>query len=120
METGAPVVPLQRVVHAYDLTSAGLLLIRGASADLLGRRRMFVAGRPGSRCSRPDQRQRHPRHDVSRARRGARVLAAFGIVTGAGLALGGPATGMLTDRFGRRSFFAAHAVVMGRADEPRS
>src|SRR5215216_2695791 len=35
---------LQWVVNAYTLTFAGLLLLGGRSADLLGHRRVFVAG----------------------------------------------------------------------------
>jgi EmrB/QacA subfamily drug resistance transporter len=35
---------LQWVVSAYALTFAGLLLLGGRAADLLGRRRMFIAG----------------------------------------------------------------------------
>jgi EmrB/QacA subfamily drug resistance transporter len=35
---------LQWVVNAYTLTFAGFLMLGGRSADLLGRRRMFVAG----------------------------------------------------------------------------
>jgi EmrB/QacA subfamily drug resistance transporter len=35
---------LQWVVNAYTLTFAGLLMLGGRAADLLGRRRMFLAG----------------------------------------------------------------------------
>ena len=35
---------LQWVVNAYTLTFAGLLMLGGRSADLLGRRRVFLAG----------------------------------------------------------------------------
>jgi MFS family permease len=35
---------LQWVISAYALTFAGLLLLGGRAVDLLGRRRMFVAG----------------------------------------------------------------------------
>jgi MFS family permease len=35
---------LQWVVNAYTLTFAGFLMLGGRAADLLGRRRMFVAG----------------------------------------------------------------------------
>src|SRR3954467_652402 len=35
---------LQWVVNAYTLTFAGLLMLGGRAADLLGRRRMFGAG----------------------------------------------------------------------------
>ena len=47
---------LQWVVSAYALTFGGLLLLGGRAADLLGRRRVFIAGRrrcsPSPRCSR--------------------------------------------------------------------
>src|ERR1700758_5381005 len=35
---------LQWVVNAYTLTFAGFLMLGGRSADLLGRRRVFIAG----------------------------------------------------------------------------
>src|SRR5205085_8164806 len=35
---------LQWVVNAYTITFAGFLMLGGRSADLLGRRRIFVAG----------------------------------------------------------------------------
>ena len=35
---------LQWVVNAYTLTFAGLLMLGGRSADLLGRRRVFLSG----------------------------------------------------------------------------
>src|SRR6478735_4993054 len=35
---------LQWVINAYTLTFGGLLLLGGRAADLLGRRRMFLAG----------------------------------------------------------------------------
>src|SRR3954451_6865701 len=35
---------LQWVVNAYTITFAGLLMLGGRAADLLGRRRMFIAG----------------------------------------------------------------------------
>ncbi len=41
---------LQWVVNAYTLIFGGFLLLGGRAADLLGRRRLFVAG---VRCSRP-------------------------------------------------------------------
>src|SRR5499427_7914008 len=37
---------LQWVVNAYTLTFAGFLMLGGRSADLLGRRRVFLAGTP--------------------------------------------------------------------------
>jgi EmrB/QacA subfamily drug resistance transporter len=41
---GFSAVDLQWVVNAYTLTFAGFLLLGGRAADLLGRRRVFVAG----------------------------------------------------------------------------
>ncbi|GAC1317607.1 MAG: DHA2 family efflux MFS transporter permease subunit [Thermoleophilaceae bacterium] len=41
---GFSVVGLQWVVNAYTLAFAGLLLLGGRAADLLGRRRVFIAG----------------------------------------------------------------------------
>src|SRR3954462_8452401 len=41
---GLSTTGLQWVVHAYTLRFAGLLLLGGRSADLLGHRRVFVAG----------------------------------------------------------------------------
>ena len=62
---------LEWVVNAYALTFGGLLLLGGRAGDILGRRRMFIAGialsrwppwpaasplrRPG--CSRPARRR---------------------------------------------------------------
>src|ERR1700744_3513280 len=41
---GFPTTGLQWVVNAYTLTFAGLLMLGGRAADLLGRRRVFLAG----------------------------------------------------------------------------
>src|ERR1700757_2227822 len=38
---------LQWVVNPYTLTFAGLLMLGGRAADLLGRRRVFLAGTAG-------------------------------------------------------------------------
>ena len=35
---------LQWVVNAYTITFAGFLMLGGRAADLLGRRRVFIAG----------------------------------------------------------------------------
>jgi EmrB/QacA subfamily drug resistance transporter len=43
-DLGFSAVDLQWVVNAYTLTFAGFLLLGGRAADLLGRRRIFVAG----------------------------------------------------------------------------
>ena len=43
-DLGFSAVDLQWVVNAYTLTFAGFLLLGGRAADLLGRRRVFVAG----------------------------------------------------------------------------
>ena len=44
LDLNFPESDLQWVVTAYGLTFGGLLLLGGRAADLLGRRRMFVAG----------------------------------------------------------------------------
>ena len=43
-----PESDLQWVVTAYALTFGGFLLLGGRAADLLGRRRLFMAGWPSS------------------------------------------------------------------------
>src|SRR5690348_2845394 len=43
-DLGFSVADLQWVVNAYTLTFAGFLLLGGRAADLLGHRRVFVAG----------------------------------------------------------------------------
>src|SRR3954469_14572791 len=43
-DLGFSATDLQWVVNAYTLTFAGFLLLGGRAADLLGRRRVFIAG----------------------------------------------------------------------------
>src|SRR4051812_18611452 len=43
-DLGFSVVDLQWVVNAYTLTFAGFLLLGGRAADLLGHRKVFIAG----------------------------------------------------------------------------
>src|SRR5213078_3490437 len=43
-DLGFSVADLQWVVNAYTLTFAGFLLLGGRAADLLGHRRVFIAG----------------------------------------------------------------------------
>src|ERR687890_186626 len=43
-DLGFSSVDLQWIVNAYTLTFAGFLLLGGRAADLLGHRRVFVAG----------------------------------------------------------------------------
>src|ERR1700742_2154203 len=43
-DLGFSVVDLQWVVNAYTLTFAGFLLLGGRAADLLGHKRIFIAG----------------------------------------------------------------------------
>jgi MFS family permease len=44
MRSGSPGPGLEWVVNAYAVTFGGLLLLGGRAGDLLGRRRMFIAG----------------------------------------------------------------------------
>ena len=82
---------LQWVVNAYTLTFAGFLLLGGRAADLLGRRRVFVAGLAAVRASR-----RWP----AGWRRAQGVLVAARAVQGLGGAIVAPATlAILTTTF---------------------
>ena len=79
---------LQWVVNAYTLTFAGLLMLGGRSADLLGRRRVFLVGdrdvraqlvglRAGQLPGTADRRPRRPGH-----RRRGDLPATLAIITG--------------------------------------
>ena len=56
---------LEWVVNAYALTFGGLLLLGGRAGDILGRRRVFIAG-PG--CRRPGRRAAAGRRRSGRRR----------------------------------------------------
>src|SRR5256885_2174558 len=51
---------LQWVVNAYTLTFGGLLLLGGRASDLLGRRRVFLAGLALFRVASPARRVARP------------------------------------------------------------
>nr|WP_042194014.1 MFS transporter [Kibdelosporangium sp. MJ126-NF4] len=136
-DTGASLVALQWVVHAYNLTFASFMLSCGSLADLIGRRRVFALGAvlftAASTVSTVSTEILVL--DLARGVAGigaaalltsgssilagifdgaarAKVFTAVGIVTGAGLALGAMAAGTLADALGWRSFFGAHALLM--------
>ncbi|MFG3258536.1 MFS transporter [Streptomyces sp. NPDC048172] len=136
-DTHAPLAALQWVVHGYNLTFASFMLACGSLADLVGRRRVFLAGAALFTAASVVSASAHGIYllDASRAVAGVgaaalltsgsailaatfegaartRVFAAVGIMTGAGLALGAMAAGTLADAWGWRSFFGAHALLM--------
>lgn len=128
--------PLQWVVNAYNLSFASSMLACGALADLVGRRRMFVAGTVGfGLCSLASALSTQIIElDIARAAAGIaaaavltsgsallatafsgpRLTKAFGVLGssfGAGLALGPSTSGLLVSAFGWRSVFLVHAAV---------
>ncbi|MEU1985141.1 MFS transporter [Nocardia sp. NPDC019395] len=136
-DTHAPLAALQWVVHGYNLTFASFMLACGSLADIFGRRRMFLTGGILFALASLVSAVVSDIYvlDLARAAAGigaaalltsgssllaatfdgaarTRAFAAVGIVTGAGLALGAMAAGVLADAWGWRSFFGAHAVVM--------
>ena len=52
---------LQWVITAYAIMFGGFLLLGGRMADLLGRRRLFIAGSPCSRSARCSRASPGPR-----------------------------------------------------------
>ncbi|NBE55068.1 MFS transporter [Streptomyces boluensis] len=136
-DTGASLAALQWVVHGYNLTFASFLLACGSLADLWGRRRVFGAGAvlftaASAVSATVDD---IVALDLARALAGlgaaalltsgssligetfqgrarSRAFGALGIMTGAGLALGAMAAGVVTDLLGWRAFFGLHAVLM--------
>ncbi|MFE6776528.1 MFS transporter [Streptomyces sp. NPDC057702] len=135
-DTNASLEALGWVVHGYNLTFASFMLACGCLADLVGRRRVFAAG--GLLFALASAASAATSDivvlDVLRGAAGVgaaalltsgvsllaatftgpargRVFAAVGIVTGAGLALGAMAAGVLSDALGWRSFFGLHAVL---------
>ncbi|RMI38174.1 MFS transporter [Actinomadura harenae] len=134
---GTSGAPLQWVMNAYNLVFAAFLLVAGVTADLVGRRRVFVAGAalfaagslaaalaPGIVAL-----------DVARAVAGAggagvfasggailattfegaartRAFAAMGSAAGLGLAAGPTLSGWLVGGLGWRATFALHAAIL--------
>ncbi|MGA5428476.1 MFS transporter [Streptomyces koyangensis] len=132
--------PLQWVMNAYNLTFASFTLVAGSAADLVGRRRTFVAGgavfalgslaaaaAPGIVLL-----------DLARALSGigaagvfasggailattfdgparTRAFAALGSAAGVGLAVGPTLSGLLVGGLGWRATFGLHAVVLAVA-----
>ncbi|MCZ1008981.1 MFS transporter [Streptomyces lydicus] len=136
-DTHASLDALQWVVHGYNLTFASFMLACGSLADLIGRRRMFTAGAvlfiAASLVS--ALASNIILLDLMRGAAGigaaalltsgssilattfdgaarTRAFAAVGITTGAGLALGAMAAGVLADNLGWRSFYGAHALLL--------
>ncbi len=128
---------LQWVVNAYTLTFAGFLMLGGRSADLLGRRRVFLAGAAlfalsSLVCAVADSRsvligaralQGFGGAVVSPAtlsiitsrlpegRERNRGLAAWGAVGGLGASSGALLGGLLTQTFGWPAIFAVNVPV---------
>ena len=70
-ELGFSAQTLQSVISAYAVASAGFLLLGGRAADLLGRRRVFVAGPRALRRRLARRRARADARDPARRPRGA-------------------------------------------------
>ena len=130
---------LQWVVNAYTLTFAGFLMLGGRSADLLGRRRVFIAGTAlfavsSLACALADSRglligaralQGFGGAVVSPATLSIitsslpegpernRGLAAWGAVGGLGASSGALLGGFLTQGFGWPAIFAVNVVLGG-------
>jgi MFS family permease len=133
----AGLVPVQWVVNAYNVTFACLMLACGALADLVGRRRMFIAGTGlFAACSLVSAVAGDIYLlDVARGLAGVGAAAvltagsamvaasfdgptqirAFGVLGsafGAGLALGPSTAGLLISGLGWRSVYATHMILM--------
>ncbi|MER7459994.1 MFS transporter [Micromonospora sp. NPDC126480] len=134
----AGLAAVQWVVNGYNATFASFMLATGALADLLGRRRVFVAGLAifagaGLLAAAADS---ILVLDLLRALAGvgaaaaatsasailagtfhgrarARAFSVFGTTIGAGLAFGPSIAGLLIDAFGWRAVFAAPASAAG-------
>ncbi|CAO5257435.1 MFS transporter [Frankia sp. AgKG'84/4] len=129
--------PLQWVVNSYNLAFACSMLACGSAADIMGRKRLFVAGLALFSLSSAVSVLTSDIIvlDVVRALAGvgaaavmtagsailattfegaaqARAFAILGSAAGAGLALGPSTAGLLVDTFGWRGVFASHLVVM--------
>jgi predicted MFS family arabinose efflux permease len=132
----ASLVTVQWVVNAYNLTFAGVMLVAGSLADLLGRRRMFTLGLgvfvlcTGGAALVSEV----VLIDILRGAAGvgaamvltaatallaqaydgegrARAFGFLGSSFGLGLALGPSLSGLLVGAWGWRSVFLAHAAV---------
>lgn len=126
----------QWVVNGYDLAFGALMLAFGSLADLLGRRRVFIAGVSlfGLAAAGAAAAPSILMLDLARAAAGAgaaatltsgsailgtafdgrdrmRAFAVFGTVVGLGLAFGATIAGALVTAFGWRSVFVVTAVV---------
>ena len=128
---------LQWVVNAYTLTFAGFLMLGGRSADLLGRRRMFLAGTAmfslsSLACALADSRDLLIAARAIQGLSGAvlspatlsiitssfaegrernRGLAAWGAVGGLGASSGALLGGVLTQTFGWPAIFAVNVPL---------
>ncbi|MGV9760254.1 MFS transporter [Streptomyces tricolor] len=136
-ESGASLAALQWVVHGYNLTFASFLLACGSLADRWGRRRAFAGGAALFTVASAVSAAADGilLLDFARALAGVgaaalltsgssligatfkgkargRAFGAVGITTGAGLALGAMAAGLVTDTLGWRAFFGLHAALM--------
>lgn len=138
-DLGASLVELQWVVNAYNLTFASAMLAGGTIADLLGRRRVFVAGLvvQGGATLASGLVSSPMVLDLLRGLAGvgaaavmtagsalladvfrepaarARAFSLLGASFGVGLALGPSSAGVLVDLLGWRAVFLGHAVVAG-------
>ncbi|MDA2803274.1 MFS transporter [Nocardiopsis suaedae] len=134
----ASLVSTQWVVNAYNACFAAFLVLSGALADVLGKRRVFLGG-AGLFCASGVLSALAPGIlvlDASRALAGvgaaaaltggsailsevfdgparARAFGALGTVLGAGTAFGPTAAGLLVDLAGWRAVFAVPAAVAG-------
>ncbi|MEV0649594.1 MFS transporter [Phytomonospora sp. NPDC050363] len=136
-DLGASGAPLQWVMNAYNLTFASFTLVAGSTADLIGRRRVFVIGATvfaaGSLLS-----AAAPGIvllDVARALSGigaagvfasggailattfdgaarTRAFAALGSAAGLGLAMGPTLSGWLVGALGWRAAFGLNAALL--------
>jgi EmrB/QacA subfamily drug resistance transporter len=128
---------LQWVVNAYTITFAGFLMLGGRSADLLGRRRVFVAGTAlfvvsSLACALADSREMLIGARALQGFGGAivspatlaiitsslpegpernRGLAAWGAIGGLGASSGALLGGLLTQSFGWPAIFAINVPV---------
>ncbi|AND15235.1 MFS transporter [Rathayibacter tritici] len=129
-------VELQWVVNAYNLTFAAFMLVAGSLSDILGRKRVFLAGTAVfALCSLASiLTQDIVLLDLARGASGigaaamltagsallanaftgkalATAFAVFGSAAGAGLAIGPSLSGLLVGAFGWRAVFGSHLIV---------